>query len=165
MMQDSALLEVFLAQRRIRVEVPLQGFERVSDLLNSRAQELISGSMLLGAADLPGGSTQAGGEAREILIRVADARLVCPIVEPSHPESRRRERIRQRVVLEIDEWQVTGDVHLLDRVPWIDFLTAYRNRFLPITSTSVRFGVQPTTVQYDALLVNGARLSALYEVS
>ena len=41
--------------------------------------------------------------------------------------------------MDLDDWQVTGDVHLVDRIPWLDFATAMRNRFISVSNASVRF--------------------------
>jgi hypothetical protein len=93
-------------------------------------------------------------------------RLVRPIEERAQSVvlNDLRARVPARVVLDLDDWQVTGEVHLVDRVPWLDFATGARNRFISVSDASVRFvGVaEPLECQY--LLVNGARISALYEV-
>jgi hypothetical protein len=65
----------------------------------------------------------------------------------------------------LDDWQVTGDVHLVDRIPWLDYADAMRSRFVSVSNVSVRFVGIAETLECDYLLINGARISALYEVS
>jgi hypothetical protein len=67
--------------------------------------------------------------------------------------------------MELDDWQVTGDVYLVDRIPWLDFVQAVQNRFLSVSHASVRFVGVADTLECEYLLVNGARVSALYEVA
>jgi hypothetical protein len=60
---------------------------------------------------------------------------------------------------------VTGEVHLVDRIPWLDFVVASRNRFISVNHASVRFVGVPEPLECEYLLVNGSRISALYEVA
>ena len=70
----------------------------------------------------------------------------------------------QGVVMDLDDWQVTGDVRPVDRIPWLDFVTAIRNRFISVSHASVRFVGVAEAMECEYLLVNGARISALYEM-
>ena len=68
------------------------------------------------------------------------------------------------MVLDLDDCQVTGDLHLVDRIPWLDFATGARSRFISVSNASVRFVGVAEPLECDYLLVNGARISALFEV-
>ncbi len=68
-------------------------------------------------------------------------------------------------MLDPDDWQVTGHIHLVNRIPWLDFATAIRNRFISVNNASVRFVGVAEPLECPYLLVNGARISALYEVA
>jgi hypothetical protein len=104
---------------------------------------------------------------RDLVVRLSDVRLVRPIDETPRTVSlgAQRERLPARVVIDMDDWQVTGDLHLVDRVPWLDFVTGVRNRFISVSNASVRFVGVADPLECPYLLVNGARISALYEVA
>jgi hypothetical protein len=152
----TAVVDLYLARGRLRAELPMQGFTRLSDLFNNAPGEFVGAYTYLAATDTR----------RDLVVRLRDVRLVRPIEEqaPQVVLSSVRDRMPARVVLDLDDWQVTGEVHLVDRVPWLDFATGARNRFISVSNAMVRFvGVaEPLECQY--LLVNGARISALYEV-
>ena len=151
-MSGAAVVDLYLARGRIRAEIPMQGFTRLSDLLNNATGDFIGAFTYMAHRDL--------------VVRLRDVRLARPIEEGPAPVDlgAHRERLRARVVLDLDDWQITGDVHLVDRIPWLDFAAGARNRFISVSHASVRFvGVaEPLDCQY--LLVNGGRISALYEV-
>jgi hypothetical protein len=156
-----ALVDLYLARGRLRAEVAMQGFARLSDLFNNAPGEFI------GAA-LPMAATAAGEDGlvrRDLVIRLRDVRLVRPIDEgaPQVTVGARRERTQARVVLDLDDWQVTGDVHLVDRIPWLDFASTIRSRFISVSNASVRFVGVAEPLECEYLIVNGARISALYE--
>ena len=100
------------------------------------------------------------------MVRLRDVRLIRPIDErpAAFTPGSYRDRLPARVVLDLDDWQVTGDVYLVDRIPWLDFMDAARNRFLSVSNASVRFVGVPEPLECEYLLVNGARVSALVEV-
>jgi hypothetical protein len=152
----TSVVDLYLARGRLRAEIPMLGFARLSDLFNNAPGEFVGAYTYLAAT-----STR-----RDLVVRLRDVRLVRPIEEHAAPVvlNDLRDRLPARVVLDLDDWQVTGEVHLVDRVPWLDFATGARNRFISVSNASVRFvGVaEPLECQY--LLVNGARISALYEV-
>lgn len=161
-----AVVDLYLARGRLRAELNLQGFTRLSDLFNNAAGDFISGNLRMAAAlSSSSGHPEVSVERRELVVRRHDVRLVRPIEErPSvAPTSMWRERTSVRVVLDLDDWQVTGEVHLLDRVPWLDFMTAARQRFISVSNASVRFVGVADAIECEYLLVNGARVSTLYE--
>lgn len=159
-----AVVDMYLARGRVRAEIPMQGFGRLSDLFNNAPGEFIAGTLRMSSV---GAESTAAEVRRELVVRLRDVRLIRPIDEqrPSIDLSAQRERLHARVVLDLDDWQVTGDVFLVDRIPWLDFATGVRNRFISVSNASVRFVGVAEPLECDYLLVNGARISALYEVA
>jgi hypothetical protein len=158
----AAVVDLYLARGRLRAEIPMQGFSRLSDLFNNAPGDFIGAYTHMTAS----ASGDASAVRRELVVRLRDVRLVRPIDEGPSPIvlAAHRERIPARVVLDLDDWQVTGDIHLVDRVRWLDFATGARNRFISVNNASVRFVGVPEPLECEYLLVNGARISALYEM-
>jgi hypothetical protein len=154
-----AVVDLYLARGRLRAEIPMQGFARLSDRFNNAPGEFIAASMRL--------ASMTGEVRRDLVVRLRDVRLVRPIDERPTPVTLgvRRERLPARVVIDLDDWQVTGDLHLVDRIPWLDFVTGVRNRFISVSNASVRFVGVADPLECEYLLVNGAGISALYEVA
>ena len=157
----TAVVDLYLARGRLRAEIPLHGFSRLSDLFNNAPGEFIGAFTHMTSLAGEGGVVR-----RELVVRLRDVRLVRPIVErtPQASQGGYEQRLPARVVLDLDDWQVTGDIHLVDRVRWLDFATGARNRFISVNNASVRFVNVPEPLECEYLLVNGARISALYEV-
>jgi hypothetical protein len=157
-----AVVDLYLARGRLRAELPMLGFSRLSDLFNNAPGEFIGASMRMAST-----INDAGVVRRDLVVRLRDVRLVRPIEENSGPVwlGAYRSRVVARVVMDLDDWQVTGDVHLVDRIPWLDFAAAVQNRFLSVSNASVRFVGVAEPLECEYMLVNGARLSALYEVA
>jgi hypothetical protein len=152
------VVDLYLARGRLRAEISMQGFTRLSDLFNNAPGEFIGAYTHMASS-----VSDAGMVRRDLVVRLRDVRLVRPIDERPGP-SIPYERIAVRVVLDLDDWQVTGDIYLVDRVPWLDFAIGARNRFISVNNASVRFVGVPEPLECEYLLVNGARISALYEV-
>jgi hypothetical protein len=159
---STAVVDLYLARGRLRAELAMQGFARISDLFNNAPGEFIGASMRMASPVGEGHVVR-----RELVVRLRDVRLVRPIEEHSGPIELGAQRARAsvRVVMDLDDWQVTGDVHPVDRIPWLDFAMAVRNRFISVSDASVRFVGVAEPLQCPYLLVNGARISALYEVA
>jgi hypothetical protein len=158
----TAVVDLYLARGRLRADLAMQGFTRVSDVFNNAPGEFIGASMRMAAA-----AADMSVVRRELVVRLRDVRLVRPIEERAGPAElgAHRERLSARVVIDLDDWQVTGDVHPVDRVPWLDFAMAVRNRFISVSNASVRFVGVAEPLECEYLLVNGARISAVYEVT
>jgi hypothetical protein len=156
-----AIVDLYLARGRLRAEVQMQGFSRLSDLFNNAPGDFIGATMRMASTAI--GVAEVRGD---LVVRLRDVRLVRPIEEHSGSVrlDDRREREPARIVMDLDDWQVSGDVHLVDRIPWLDFVTAMRNRFVTVSNASVRFVGVAEPLECPFLLVNGARISALYEV-
>jgi hypothetical protein len=159
----TAVVDLYLARGRLRAEIPMQGFNRLSDLFNNQPGEFIGAFTHMASM---AGKAEAGVVRRDLVVRLRDVRLVRPIEERSAAVdlAALHERTPARVVLDLDDWQVTGEIHLVDRVPWLDFATGAQNRFISVNNASVRFVGVAEPLECDYLLVNGARISALYEV-
>jgi hypothetical protein len=157
-----AVVDLYVARGRLRAEVAMQGFSRLSDVFNNAPGEFMGASMRLASV-----AGDVSIVRRDLVVRLRDVRLVRPIDERPAPVSleTRRERLHVRVVIDLDDWQVTGDVHMVDRIPWLDFVTGARNRFISVSNASVRFVGVAEPLECDFLLVNGGRISALYEVN
>jgi hypothetical protein len=157
-----SVVDLYLARGRLRAEISMLGFTRLSDLFNNVPGEFIGARMRM--ASTVGDVAVVRGD---LVIRLRDVRLVRPIDEQAAPVvlGSVRERLPARIVLDLDDWQVTGQVQLVDRIPWLDFAAASRNRFISVTNASVRFVGVAEPLECDYLLVNGARISALYEVA
>jgi hypothetical protein len=155
------LVDLYLARGRLRAEIPMQGFTRLSDLFNNAPGEFIGAFTHMASIAEHGNVVR-----RDLVVRLRDVRLVRPIDERPAPVvlSALHERVPARVVLDLDDWQVTGEIHLVDRVRWLDFATGARNRFISVNNASVRFVGVAEPLECEYLLVNGARISALYEV-
>jgi hypothetical protein len=153
----TSVVDLYLARGRLRAELPMLGFTRLSDLFNNAPGEFIGAFTHMAAA--------SEAVRRSLVVRLRDVRLVRPIEEEQNVVlSNLRERIQARVVLDLDDWQITGDVHLVDRIPWLDFASGVHNRFISVSNASVRFVGVAEPLDCEYLLVNGARISALYEV-
>lgn len=138
-------------------------FVRTSDVLNNVRSEFLDGVCV----PVEGGSRHGEGtqdKAPNAAIRLSEICFVHPVLEPPAPlgGAERRERVAQAVVLEIDDWQVTGTLFLVDRINWVDFLASANGRFLAVRAASVRLGDSESSSQYPFLLVNGSRIGALY---
>jgi hypothetical protein len=157
----TAVVDLYLARGRLRAEIPMQGFTRLSDLFNNAPGEFVGAFTHMASTAGSGGVVR-----RDLVVRLRDVRLVRPIEEQpgSVTLGAYRDRLPARVVLDLDDWQVTGEIYLVDRVRWLDFATGARNRFISVNNASVRFVGVAEPLECEYLLVNGARISALYEV-
>ncbi len=156
-----SVVDLYLARGRLRAEISMQGFARLSDLFNNVPGEFIGATMRMASTG------DVSAVRRDLVVRVRDVRLVRPIDERPAPIvlGELRERIPAQIVIDMDDWQVTGEVHLVDRIPWLDFVVASRNRFISVNHASVRFVGVAEPLECEYLLVNGSRISALYEVA
>jgi len=144
----------------------MKGFNRVSDLLNNAQPEFLAGAVKLSTGGLAPGFSDEISTASELVIRRSEIRIVHPIQEPvsgTADAGEHRSRLRVNVVCDVGEWQVSGVLYLMDRIAWVDFLSAMRDRFLPFTNARVRSGEDGTGTHHEFILVNAARISALYE--
>jgi hypothetical protein len=160
-----AVADIYLAFRRVRLEIRTGNFDRLSDFLNSAPGGYLSGtSQLISTLD----DTSVGAWepiSRDTVAVLSSIRFLDLLNEGEVPE-KRPELIRRRIPvvvdLEVDAWRITGLVHLMDRVPWSDFLHSARGRFVPVSRATALLAGSKSPVTSDLLLVNGGRISALH---
>jgi hypothetical protein len=69
------------------------------------------------------------------------------------------------VAIHLGEYRVRGTLHLPDRVPWEEYLSVVRERFLAVTSATIDQAVTEEVVAEVAFVaVNRQRVSVFYEV-
>jgi hypothetical protein len=135
------------------------GFSRLTDLLNNTQGGFLQGALLAPKASDPDSQ-------RELVVRLQDVLMVRPVEDQPAlhvASSERRDRLPQRMVMDLDEWRVVGNLHLVDRVRWVDFIAGMSQRFLPVTDAEVLAPGSEHPLEYPFVLINGARVSALYE--
>ena len=169
MQQSSATttVDLYLANSRLRAELPTRGFSRLSDVLNNLPSAFINGTLLYVTDPTSGGEPVAERQARNLVVRLQDVLFVRPLEEtseaPTAPTVERRDRLQQRMVVQLDDWRIIGNLHLVDQVRWLEFVTAANSRFVPMTQAAVLPPAHGVPIECPFLLVNGARLSAIYE--
>jgi hypothetical protein len=159
--------DLYLTNCCLRAEIPMRAFTRLSDVLNNIPGMFLHGA-LLGIGDTNSAAPLAAdGQERDFVVRLQDVLFVCPLADSAsgsaQSSAERRDRLQQRMVLQLDGWRISGSLHLVDHVRWVDFATSANSRFIAVTEAAVSppGGAQPVNCSF--LLVNGARLSALYE--
>jgi hypothetical protein len=166
MSPDSATVDLYLATRRLRAEIPMRGFTRLSDVLNNTAGRFLSGKLRgLTHTDQHAGELTMTAE-RDLTVRVDDVLFVQPIAATAQFASspaEKRDRITQRMIIELGNFCLEGRLHLVDSVRWVDYATAMNDRFLAVTDASVWSTDDGPPIETKFVLVNGARLTALYE--
>jgi hypothetical protein len=140
-------------------------FSRISDLFNNAPGEFLSATISgLGGPSAATLGPQAVAP-RESVFRLCDVLFVRPLEmqAPTSVQHEHRDRLPQRMVLEVGDWRLFGDLHLIDSIRWIDFMISANKRFMPVTRA--RLCAPGSDVPMDAgfVLVNGQRVSALYE--
>ena len=142
---------------------PHAGLHRLSELFNNAPGEFIGASMRMASTSATRSASSAAtwwcvcatcgwcARSRRTPVRCGRGRIASAV--PA------------RVVMDLDDWQVTGDMHLVDRIPWLDYAATAQNRFISVSNASVRFVGVAEPLECEYLLVNGARISALYEVA
>jgi hypothetical protein len=160
-------VDLYLTNSRLRAEIPMLAFTRLSDVLNNIPGMFLHAA-LLGTGDASsGGALAADGLKRDFVVRLQDLLFVCPLTDgtsgPPPSSAERRDRLQQRMVLQLDGWRISGSLHLVDHVRWVDFATSVNTRFIAVTEAVIGppGGAEPIGCPF--LLVNGARLSAIYE--
>jgi hypothetical protein len=160
-----AVADIYLAYRRVRLDIRMGNFDRLSDYLNSAPGAYLSGTSQL-ISNLEDTSPGAWEPiSRDMVAQFSDIRFLDPIHEEDGTEKRPeviRERIPVTVELEVDAWRIIGMIHLMDRVPWSDFLHSARRRFIPLSGAVALLAGSQSRVESDLLLINGARINALY---
>ena len=152
-------LEIYLARGYLRATVPMQHFNRVSDLLNNTPGQFLNVTI--------SGVGEHAITPRGSVVRLGDVHFVRPLESESRvtAQTEHRERLPQRLVLELGDWRLVGNVHLIDSIRWIDFMSSVNDRFVPLTSSVFYQPGSDEPHEAGFVLVNGRRISALYEDS
>ena len=74
-----AVVDLYLARGRLRAEISMQGFTRLSDLFNNVPGEFIGATMRMSSTG------EVSVVRRDLVVRLRDVRLVRPIDERSAP--------------------------------------------------------------------------------
>lgn len=160
-------VDLYLANSRLRAELPSRGFGRLSDVLNNLPSAFINGTLLQVSEPTESGEPTVERQARNLVVRLQDVLFVRPLDEtseaPTAATAERRDRLQQRMVVQLDDWRIIGNLHLVDQVRWLEFVTAANSRFVPMTQVAVLPPGHGESIECPFVLVNGARLSAIYE--
>src|SRR5207245_1821081 len=95
--RPNAVVDLYLARGRLRAEIPMQGFDRISDLFNNASGEFMGAFTHMTSIAEHGSVVR-----RDLVVRLRDVRLVRPIDERTTPVvlSALHERVHARVVLD-----------------------------------------------------------------
>jgi hypothetical protein len=163
-MANVALVDLYVPGRRIRAEVGIGNFGRLSDALNNSPSAYLSGVTQMSADILPSRLSPWSESQRDMVVPLAAVQMVVPIQEPSAaPNQPALMRDRMTVVTEIDVdvWRLTGTLYLIDRVRWSDYLASVRNRFVPLSHVRIQLAGTTDVFVSDLVLVNGVCITAL----
>jgi hypothetical protein len=158
--------DLYLTNCRIRAEIPMLAFSRLSDVLNNIPGLFLHGE-LIGIDAIDG--ALAPPDERNFVVRLHDVLFVCPLgaaavgPSPATSTAERRDRLQQSMVVQLDGWRISGSLHLVDHIRWVDFATAANTRFIAVTNATIFPPGAAAPFECPFLLVNGARMSALYE--
>ena len=152
---------VHLDVGRARGSLPARGFNRLTDALNSREGEFLQ---LYHASVSAGAGGEPLWQAAEVQLARRDILLIEPVQQVTRPDPEARvSKLVTQAGLLVGPLLVTGAVHLLGRVRPVDFLTASRDQFFPVTQVTMRASNGEST-STPFVLVNGARLTAFSEL-
>jgi len=147
----------------LRGVVDLGRMRRLSDVLNHVA---VSYLPVLDAQLLPSGAREWPRPQARLYVNKVDLLLVHPAADsplPTAPPGLIVSKLRAPVGLYVGEYRLEGIVHLADRVPWEQFLSVLRDRFLAITEASITRVTTGEPVDSPGFVaVNRERVSALY---
>jgi hypothetical protein len=164
----TVIVDLYLASRRVRAEIRTGNFNRLSDYLNSVPGTYLSGTSQF-VSEVADNSTEGWTlSSQDMVALLSDIRFLDPIEEgpqvPPRPDLLRK-RIQVPVELDVDAWRIAGVLHLMDRVPWTDYLVAARGHFVPLTRARAKLAGSESVIQSDLLLINASRISAIYAES
>jgi hypothetical protein len=146
----------------VRGVVHLGRLRRLSEVLNHPALDYVpvhdGEFMPFGARDWP-------RPHRTLYVNKADILFAHPTPPSDGPRpvaGLAVQKIPAPVRLYVGDFQVQGTVYLADRVPWEQFLTVLRDRFLALTGATITRAVSGEPVAtVDFVAVNRAHLSVL----
>ena len=141
-------------------------FARVKYLLDSLPTEFLRGNVQANTrlAELGGKPHFVG--VREFAVRLSEVRLVYPVEEKPSVTAvpdERRGRAKVNVALEVDEWEVSGELWMSEQQHWLDFIVSSEGDFLPLSQVKIEFGGGVPPGQLDFVLVNSRHITAMQE--
>jgi hypothetical protein len=147
----------------LRGVVELGRMRRLSDVLNQAAASYLP---VHDAELMPSGAREWPRPRARLYVNKADLLFVHPTADsplPAAPAGLIVSKLRAPVGLYVGEYRLEGIVHLADRVPWEQFLSVIRDRFLAITEASITRVTTGETVESAGFVaVNREHVSALY---
>lgn len=147
----------------LRGVVDLGRMRRLSDVLNQVAASYLP---VLDAELMPSGAREWPRPRARLYVNKADLLFVYPAADsllPAAPAGLIVSKLRAPVGLHVGEYRLEGIVHLADRVPWEQFLSVLRDRFLAITEASITRVTTGEPVESTGFVaVNRGHVSALY---
>ncbi len=147
----------------VRGVVELGRMRRVSELLNSSAVgylPLLDGEVLpLAAREWPQPHPHLYLSKAEILFIYPSA----PRGDPRPMPGLAVQKFPLLVGLYVADFHLRGRLHLADRVPWEQYLTVLRDRFLALTGATItRAATGEEVAKVDFVAVSRERVGALY---
>ena len=148
----------------VRGLVELRGATRLTDLLNHGGTPVVA---LLDGDMLPIGTTEWPAAARPLVVNKAELLLLYPTSDGNSvmgAAGLNAHRFSLEVGMHLDQYHVQGIIHLPDVLPWAQYFSVLRDRFLSLTQATIRRasdGQQLAAADY--VVVNRERLSVLYQ--
>lgn len=147
----------------LRGIVELGRLRRLSDVLNHVAASYVP---VLDAELMPSGAREWPRPQARLYVNKADLLFVHPTADSppfTPPPGLVVSKLRAPLGLYVGEYRVEGIVHLPDRVPWEQYLSVLRDRFLAITEATITHAATGEPVESAGFVaVNRERISALY---
>jgi hypothetical protein len=147
----------------LRGVVDLGRMRRLSDVLNHVAAgylPVVDGELM------PSGAREWPRPRPRLYVNKADLLFVHPTANsslPAAPPGLTVSKLRAPVGLYVGEYLLEGIVHVADRVPWEQYLSVVRDRFLAITEASiVRVTTGEPVESAGFVAVNREHVTALY---
>jgi hypothetical protein len=149
----------------VRGIVELGRIRRLSDLLNHAGTTHLT---LVDGEVLPFGSREWPRSRPRLYLNKADMLFLHPTAAgdaPYSPPGLVVDKIPVAVGLYVGEYHIEGTLHMVDRLPWEQYFSVLRDRFLILTDATITRAVGGEEVASVGFIgVNREHLSVLYEV-
>jgi hypothetical protein len=154
---------VYTPHAAVRGAVDVSRIGRLSELLNNVS---LSFFPVLQGEVRPHGLEAWGPPCPQVTINKADILLAFTTTEATGPRMSGLVVEKQKLPVDmyVGAYHVRGAFHVLERVPWQQWLTGQRLPFLPMTeATFAPAGQEEAMTSVPFLLVNRQHVSILYE--
>jgi hypothetical protein len=149
----------------VRGIVELGRIRRLSDLLNHPGTTHFT---LVDGEVLPFGAREWPRSRPRLYLNKADVLFLHPTATgdtPHSPPGLVVDKIPVAVGLYVGDYHIEGTLHVVDRLPWEQYFSVLRDRFLLLTDAAIARAVSGEEVARVGFVgVNRERLSVLYEV-